>query len=424
MAQTPGRTCPNCGVPIEPGQRFCTNCGVVLEAQPPSGPYGPPQPQPQPPTYYPQQPPQAQVPPYAQQQQVPLYAQQPQQQRSPIAEALGALGLLFLFRRYQRRGYRPQRQRSSCCGCLVLLFILLVIAVPIYLFFPFRSAIPGLKNLNVSSITSGTNSNLTKQPPITTVPINEAVPFAGVDITIVNVQQSKAFLDDNFSRTDGMVRLNIKESNNSRANFLYSDIARLILPDKSSVAPTNERQAISPGQGETRTNWLDFPVPTNIKIDQLTLRLGTASQAQEDIPLTGHANVQQYQPLTTHPNVTTQYAGLTWTITTATVAWSSSGKQADKGMRFVTVELRVDNPTARDFRGYLGDYIRLKAGDTTSSPTPDSTFPLGFPANSAGGTGTVIFLAPEGISSYTLILLGNPNLSPPINQATADFQVK
>src|SRR5215469_1898037 len=132
MAQTPGQSCPNCGSPIAAGQRFCTNCGTVLEAPPPSQ-YGGQQqnypPVQQPPSYAQQQP-----PPYAQQQ-PPPYMQQPQQKQSPIAEAFGALGLLFLLRRY-RPGYRPRRQSSGCCGCLVLLVILLAfIGLPGYAYY-------------------------------------------------------------------------------------------------------------------------------------------------------------------------------------------------------------------------------------------------------------------------------------------------
>jgi len=202
------------------------------------------------------------------QQQVPPYAQQPPQQQSPLAEALGALGLLFLLRRY-RPGYRPQRQRSGCCGCLVLLLILLILAAPAYLIT--RSSMRNFpQSLNFSGSTG--NSSFTTQPPITTVQINETVPYAGVEITVLNAQQSQTFLDDHDSDTNGMVRLNLKESSTtSGGNFFYGDVARLILPDKSSVAPVNEQQSFRPDAGVTRTNWLDFPAPMSIQISQLTV---------------------------------------------------------------------------------------------------------------------------------------------------------
>lgn len=422
MAQTPGQSCPNCGSPIAAGQRFCTNCGAVLEAPPPSQ-YGGMQQQSYPPA---QQPPpyaQQQPPPYAQQQQPPPYMQQPQQKQSPIAEAFGALGLLFLLRRFGRgyvRGYVPRRQSSGCCGCLILLVILLlVIGLPGY--FAFKSKVPVLQTI----VNSSSSGPLATQPPITTVQLNETVPYSGVDFTVVSAEQSKAFLDDDASGTNGMLRLNIKESNttSSGANYVYGDAVRLILPDKSTVAPTNERQSSAPDAGTTRTNWLDFPVSTSDQVSQLTLQLGTDTQAQEDIPLTGNANLSQYQPKTAHPNVTLQYAGLNWTVTSVVVTLSLNGRQADKGTRYVTTTLKVDNPTGHDFNAYWGDYFRLQSGGTTSAPDGNTKFPLGFPAGSSGTTGNVIFVMPESSTAYTLILLGKPNAYPPVSQSTANFQV-
>jgi hypothetical protein len=440
MSQASGRHCPTCAISITADQRFCTNCGTVLEAQsqppghhaaqPPSQSY--PYPRQTPP--YAQQQQQMQpyahqlVPPYAQssQQQVPPYAQQQQpQNQSPIAEAFGALGLLFLLRGFGGRryvGYRPQRQRSSCCGCLVLLVVLfLCLGVP-SLYYASRTSFSSFsKGLNFSSGSSSDNS-ITTQPPITTVNLNEAVLFAGVDITVVNAQQSQTFLDDTSSSKTGMVRLNLKEDNKStsRAGYAYGDAARLILPDKTTVVPAYTQQYTGPDGGVSRTNWLDFPVPTHVQISQLTLQLGKDTQAQENIPLTGKADLAQYQPKMTQPNVVTQYAGLTWTITTATSSLSFKGQQADKGTQFVTVSLKVDNPGSTYFSAYWGDYLRLKSGSTTSAPTTDATLPLSFAAGSSGSTGDITFIMPSGSTSYTLIFLSTSSYP---NSASANFQV-
>jgi len=246
--------------------------------------------------------------------------------------------------------------------------------------------------------------------------------YVGIDITIINAQQSLAFLDDNASSQDGMVRVNLREiGSSSVGGFGWGDTARLILPDKTIVSPVNEQHAINPDTGTTQMNWLDFPVARSISLNQLTLQIGQPNQAQVVVPLTGKADLAQYQPKTVNPNVTTQYAGLTWTITSATLALSAGSQQADKGMRFVTLILKVDNSSSNDFSAFDGDYIRLTAGSATSSPTSDSNFPTGFSANSTGTTGTLIFAVPEGNTSYSLMLLNTS--STPFTQATAAFQV-
>ncbi len=142
-----------------------------------------------------------------------------------------------------------------------------------------------------------------------------------------------------------------------------------------------------------------------------------------DIPLTAHANLSDFQPRTSQPNASTPYDGLNWTVTAATLEWSSNGHQAPSGMRYVVVTLKVDNPSANEFNAYYGDYIRLKASDTTSAPTTDTTLPLNFASGSSGTTGTVIFQVPSGASSYTLIFLEKPQNIPPVSQASVNFQI-
>ena len=430
MAQSP-RTCPNCGTAVLAGQRFCSNCGKPVEAAGPAPQYaGPlpsfPQAQPPPPPYIP---PYAQ--PYAQQQ-----YQQPQQQRTNLlAELLGALGLLFFLRRY-RPGYRPRRQSSGCCGCLVLLVIfVIVLGIPGY-FFVHRVPAPGvinqLQNNGSTGNTNGSTGNngsipVTQPPaaPVTTL-LNETVNYRGDGITIVNAQQAGSFSDDNNSSTHALLRLNLKEkAGPAVGTFLYGDMMRLVLPDKTTIVPSTQQFGISPAQETSRTNWIDFAVPTNLKVDQLTLLLGTATEAQMSIPLSSSANLSAYQPKTASPNVTTHYNGLTWTITAATMAWSYNGKQADAGMRYVIVQFRIDNPTSNQFTsGFPDEYMRLKAGNATSAPNGNTTLPTFVPANSTGAMGVVPFQVPEGVTSFTLILLAKSTVTPPVAQASMDFQIK
>jgi hypothetical protein len=421
MAQSP-RTCPNCGSIVSAGQRFCSNCGTQVETGGPAGQYAGPPPQ----RFPPAQPPPPYTPPYA----PPPYAQQQYQQPQKsnlIAEVLGALGLLFFLRRY-RPGYTPRRQSSGCCGCIITLVILaLVLGIPGYI--AYKAAGPGVINQIQNSRSTGNNNGsiLATQPPAApvTTQLNETVNYSGVDITILNAQQASSFSDDNNSRSNGLVRLNLKEKAGSAVGvFFYSDMMRLVLPDKTTIVPSSEQYSVRPDQGTSRTNWIDFAVPPNIKIDQLTLLLGTDREALMSIPLSSRANLLAYQPKTASQNASTRYAGLTWTITSATLAWNYNGKQAVKGMRYVIVQFRIDNPTSNQFiSGFPEEYMRLKAGDATSAPDGNTTLPTIVPANSSGATGVVPFQVPEGVTSYTLILLAKPNTSPPIAQATMNFHV-
>ncbi|HEX6481748.1 MAG TPA: zinc ribbon domain-containing protein [Ktedonobacteraceae bacterium] len=429
MAQSHQHYCQNCGTPAVGDERFCTNCGAPMNA--------PARPIPPPPTQYPQNPQAQQQMQQVQQpgqyyqappinQQVPPYAQQPQSKQNPIVEAFAALGLLFLFRRSIRRGYtgRYQRRNSGCCGVLVAIVILGILAAVVYNVY--RSASASIRNANLNSITSSNgsgSSNQTTQPPITTTKINQTVTYSGVNITIVDVQQSKSFLDDSSTTANGMIRVNIKEANNSGSNasYFYSDIAHVILPDKTSVPLVNQMQSSPPAKSITRDNWLDFAVPTSDKIDQLTLVLGTNSEAQISIPLTGNANLSAFQSKTANLNKPISYDGLNWTLQSATSSLSIAGKQASAGMRYVILTFKVDNSTSKNtVIGFTNEYMRLKAGGITNSPV-DTTLPLYINASTSGVTGTVNFLMPENNTAYTLIFLAAQNYSNV--QVNTDFTI-
>ncbi|HEY6540157.1 MAG TPA: zinc ribbon domain-containing protein [Ktedonobacteraceae bacterium] len=438
MSQASGRPCPACGTPVPAGQRFCSNCGTDLSVSGPARQSGGSSPQQMPPYGQPQQqvPPYAQTPgSYGQQQPVQPY-QQPQPQRSnPIAEALGALGLLFFMRRY-RPGYRPRRQSSGCCGCLVALVILLLIfGIPGYVYYHAHpNVINQIKN-QVQQSNSGTGNNVnngngstpTTQPPITTANINQTVTYSGVQITLESVQQSAAFPDDTSTGTTGALRIKIKETNNSgqNGNYFYSDVAHLVLPDKSTVALSNALQAIAPDTATTRENWLDFAVPTSDKIDQITLVLGSTQYAQMSIPLTSNANLNTLQAKTVNLNKPISYDSLNWTLVSATESFSIAGHQATSGMRYVVLSFKVDNPTSSNkVIGFPNEYMRLKAGSIVNSPADgiSTTLPLGANANTTGTTGTVTFLMPQGNTAYTLIFLANPNYSNV--QVNMDFTIQ
>lgn len=433
MSQTPGRTCPACGTPVPPGQRFCSNCGtdLTVSAPGPASQYGGSSPQQMP---YGQ--PQQQVPPYAQapgafNQQPPQPYQQPQKS-NPIAEALGALGLLFFLRRY-RPGYQARRQSSGCCGCLVALVILLLIfGIPAYVYY---HANPNVINQikarfqQTGNSTDNTfvNSNSNGVTPVTQAPvaINQSVVYAGVSFAIESAQQASIFTDDNNipASTNGMVRIKFKETNNSGhdVSFYYPDMMHLILPDKSKVALNYVYQPSASQNGTANENWVDFVAPMSDKIDQMMLVLGTSTEAQMSIPLTGKADLSAYQAKTVTLNKAFSYDSLNWTFLAASESFSVAGHQATSGMRYVVLSFKVDNSTSNNkVIGFPEDYMRLKVGGLTSSPA-DKNMPLYANGNTSGTTGTVTFLVPENNAAYTLIFLAAQNYSNV--QVNTDFTI-
>ena len=292
---------------------------------------------------------------------------------------------------------------------LILLVVVLILAAVFIAVAPSGFHLPGLGSAS--------------QAPITTVPVNSTVPYSGVNITVVNAQQSQNFIDDPHTSNDGMVRLNLQAQNNTsvQGNWSYYNIAQLLVPGKGSTRPTYVKEKTGIAPGATQTSVVDFAVPSSDKISQLTLQLGATNEAQMDIPLTGRADLNKYQPQTTRLNGQMLYFGLNWTLTGATTSFSLSGQQASKGMRYLTLTLKVDNTLSQvAITGSPYDYIRLKSGQITVSPS-DSTLPVSFAKGETGKAGSVTFLVPQSSTAFTLLLL--PQAKDPGDQDSTNFQV-
>jgi hypothetical protein len=328
----------------------------------------------------------------------------------------------------------PKRSKGCLITSIVLLLVLVLGGIGAYFAFRPHGTNGGNQSGNSANgqqTTPGTGGNT----PVTSAstpgsgPVTEQLnlmfTYASIVMTITSVQEANSFTDDN-SATQGVVRINLNEKNSTphSASFLYSDTARLVLPDSTTAMSDNAQHNIGPDSSTSRTNWIDFAVPSsNLDLSKLTLRVGKATENQMDVPLMPNADLSKYEPKTVTPNTTFQYAGLNWTITSATKSLSANDQQATAGNVYITVTLKVDNPTSSDFNGYWGDYIRLKSGNTTSAPTTDTTLPLNFAAGSTGSTGNVVFVMPQGSTSFTLMMLARPT-SPPINAASASFQIQ
>ncbi len=293
---------------------------------------------------------------------------------------------------------------------LLLLLLLLLIGTATYV-------TAGLLGFHLPGFDGG---NGQQQFPVTTTQIDASVTYAGVAVTILTAEQSQSFVDDPNTVTAGTVRLNMQEQNRttSRVSWVYTNIARLILPGGKTIAPSYVQAKIAIAPGITQKSFIDFFVAAGTKISQLTLRLGAANEAQMDVPLTGHADLSKYAPKIVNPNGQMTYLGLNWTLVSATSQLSIAGQQASKGMSFIIVTLKVDNTLSQVIiPGSAYDYIRLKSGSATVIPK-NTTLPVSFDTGEMGKTGTVTFLMPQSGTSFALLLLPQGGS----DQASSDFQ--
>jgi len=309
-------------------------------------------------------------------------------------------------------------------GVILLLLLLLLGAGG---FFAFRF----VTSRGSNTANTGVKSEITPtQAPLTTTPINATVTYASVDITILNAQQATSFADDRDIPAHGVVRLNLHavqngaDDTNSGSSidpyYHYSTAFALILPGGRKVPPAGYKEVNGPTKKGQQTTWIDFPVPTTVKVDRLILQMGTDTEAQIALPLTGQADLSQYQAKQVRPNVRVPYGGTFWTLTTATAKLSDGGAQANKGKRFLVLALTIDNPSSQGTNGYPPDYLRLQFGGTTISETSDT-----IPTTVAGTShliGLVAFLVPQEETSFTLVLLPS-DLNGATSQATIPFQI-
>ncbi len=339
----------------------------------------------------------------------------------------------------------PRRSRTGLIVSLVLLLVLVLGGVAAYaLFFNKSTNNKGGTNpqnttttsTNSSTVTATTGTGNSTSTPgsgsttptttangATTEQVNLAFAYSGIGLTITSVQYAASFPDDN-SLSAGGVRIAFNENNAATSNpdFLYSDVARLILSDQTSVAPANELHGISPDSQITRANWLDFAVTAQpADLSQLILQMGTAQENQLQIALKPGADLTKYSPKTVTPGTSFQYSGLNWTLVSATESLSVPVKQASSGNVYITVALKVFNPTGNAYTAFASQYARLQAGGTSNAPTNETNFPITVDSQ-ATISGTMIFLAPQGTTSFTLVMLGSAN--PPVNQVTVPFTIQ
>lgn len=427
MAQNSPLVCPTCHTPAAAGQRFCSECGTVLSSEAHK------------PTMLASAEQQAQISGaqfYAQTTDAnvtppppPLnsFISPPQQ---PLAPALKAAQVpapgTYAVPNYARA---PRRSRGWLITSIVLLLVLALGGAGFYVL-SHRSPAGNQSGTsgNAQQSTpggggstpgSGGNGNTPTSSGSTTEQLNLSFTYSSIALTITSVEYAASFPDD----TRQAVRVSFKESNPTSypVRLLYGDVTRLMLPDGSVIGSVQTKNFALPAPGISDENWIDFPVSASISdLSTLVLQMGRQSESQMQIPLKPNADLSKFQDKTATPNATFQYAGLKWTMTKAVESLSAAGAQATTGNVYVTLTLQAVNPTNQGVYTFPSTYMRLKAGETTSAPSY-ATIPDLITAQSSG-SGTVMFLVPQGNTTFTLIMLARQG-SPPISQVTQDVQI-
>jgi hypothetical protein len=246
--------------------------------------------------------------------------------------------------------------------------------------------------------------------------------YENVDFKIVSVAQQSSFDDDSTTGSAFIVRLAVKESNESSLSVYipYSNAFLLKLLDGDTVPASAEETPGTINQNIVTNNWVDFPLNDQQDLNNLVLRVGAVNEHQMDIPLTTKPDVSKYQSKTITPEGKFQYGGVDWTITKVIASLSANGQQANAGMRYIAVELSVYNAGPSAFYPQPDNNIRLKSQDALQSPAA-STLPLAIVAAPKSTTGIVYFLMPENDTQLTLDFLAQPYSHIP--EASASFQV-
>jgi len=255
------------------------------------------------------------------------------------------------------------------------------------------------------------------QAPIDTFNVERTAHYAGLNYTVINAQYATSFADDGIHTGAAIVRLNMHVENKStdQISIIYYDIARLLAPNLSPVAPTNVHLSVGPQPGTSETGWIDFSVPGALQLNTLQLQLGSATLGESlvTIPFTGAFDPGRYNDRTSPQSLDINYYFpyynpqlLIYHLTSVDIRYSYRGIQAKAGQQYYVLNFRVDNPNGVKISpGYGYDYVRLIYNDGPTHPPVDSTLPYGFNAGAKGVGGHVAFIGPAGQNSVTLDFL-------------------
>lgn len=268
----------------------------------------------------------------------------------------------------------------------------------------------------LNAVQSGINAN---QPAATlaTLNVQRSSLYAGLSITLVNVQSASSFSDDVVHAGPTIVRANVRIHNptTGAVAIAYYDIARLLVPHQRPIAPANLNLAGTVAAGATHAGWLDFPGGAGVELNSLKLQMGNAAAHEQlvTIPVSGAFPATQFSAHTYHPSLTVNYYFKGWQVpgyyliyhlTGVEVQYAYNGVQVSAGQQFYVLSLSVDNPNGVDVHpGWGNDYLRLRL-DGLRTPV-DATLPGDFKPGARHITGHVTFVAPAGLRALTIVFL-------------------
>jgi hypothetical protein len=421
MAQQATRYCQQCGSPVGMEQRFCSNCGATMDsgagksteraqdggiANDETRLAAPP-----PPPMYPQG--------------GMSYGPSPVQQGYQgsgmnYAPPVGNVGV--------EQPPIPRRSAWGTTGCVLIAIIVVIVAIcgggGYFAYTKLKGAVDSASSSTTVNGNQVNSSTATAAAVVktTTFPTNppQSVDYADVIITLLDAKQSTSFADDSGDGS-GLLRLDMRLQNTYKGSVSVNNMS-IVLPDGTVADKSDALDDLYPEGNTTKTTWVDFGVPTSTDVSKLVLRIGASDEEQVNIPLTGHADLSQYQAKSASPNVKTPYAHMNWTVTTVKAQGSYQGVQAKQGKMYVYVSFSIDNTSSDTFSQYYGDYLRLKSGTTTSPPEIADSFPVSIAAGQTNVQATCAFAMPKGSSAFTLIFQADPGGSYP--QETVNFQIK
>ena len=262
-----------------------------------------------------------------------------------------------------------------------------------------------------------TTNQAPTQAPMVTFEAQRTAPYAGLEFTLVNAQYATTFLDDDIHSGSGVVRLNMKVANNSsdQINIVYYDIARLLAPKLSPIAPSNVFLSVGPKPHTSETGWLDFSVSSPVQLSTLQLQLGSTTLGEYlvKIPFSGPFDASRYNDRTSPQNLDISYYFpyynpqlIIYHLKSVDIRYSYRGSQAKAGQQYYVLNFKVDNPNGTNISpGFGYDYIRLSFNGGPIHPPIDNTLPYGFNALAKGVGGRVVYTGPAGLKAITIDFL-------------------